>query len=68
MIAFRVLAENCSHQGMIKDGKPYCGYKANGWEDWHPCKQKLCPLVNKPKEQELEGQMSIEDFIGGEND
>ena len=66
MVTFKVFSENCSHQMMIKEGKPWCGYKAKCWDDWKPCKQKNCPVLNKPKqEQQIEGQMNIQDILEG---
>lgn len=53
-----------------RDGKPQCLFQAKSFADWHECKESKCPLINsKPKEQideQLEGQMNIEDFLGGD--
>ena len=72
-ISFKTLSSNCAHQIAWRDGKPQCLFKngkpANSFADWQECKQSNCCLVNpklkEPVDDQLEGQMCIEDFIGG---
>ena len=72
-ISFKTFSENCSHQMAIRDGKPQCLFKngksAQSFDDWQDCKPSHCCLLNpklqEPIDDQLEGQMSIEDFLGG---
>lgn len=72
-ISFKTLRESCKYQGAIKDGVKMCSFKngkvANCWDDWQECKEKNCcliyPKLKEPIDDQLEGQMSIEDFLGG---
>lgn len=72
-ISFKTLSENCAHQMAWRDGAAQCLFKngktAQSFEDWQECKQSNCCLINQklkePIDDQLEGQMSIEDFLGG---
>lgn len=72
-ISFHILSEACRHAGMIQDGHRMCsfknGKKAKSWSDWQECRQKNCCLVNpqlrEPVDDQLDGQMSIEQYLEG---
>ena len=68
-ISFKTLSSNCAHQMAWRDGKPQCLFQAKSFLDWHECKESKCPLINsktkEPIDEQLEGQMCIEDFLGG---
>lgn len=50
-VKFSIVQEHCRHQGMIKEGKKWCGYiggvPARCWDDWKECCEANCFLVNK---------------------
>jgi len=64
-ISFRTLSENCSHQGMIKEGRRWCGKGAKCWADWHLCEKSECPLLGEDKRimPQVDGQISLMEWM-----
>lgn len=73
-ITFENLKENCRHNGWINHGIRMCNYKngktATCWSEWQECKEKNCclahPELKKPVDDQLDGQMTIEQYLEGE--
>ena len=72
-ISFKTLSEHCRHQSVIRQGRKICTFKngqlALSYADWQECKQANCVLINQkhvePIDDQIEGQLSLADYLGG---
>lgn len=64
MISFKILQENCKYQGMLKEGKKWCGKGATCWSDWRECNKENCSFLARTKKvPDKMNQISITDYL-----